>query len=84
MEPELTNERAEREWAWICSRVGEERARAAIGEIPGTRRRFPLNIARALGLTLPPPDQLPLSPAKRNREVARAALAEARKRLTGR
>lgn len=82
MEPELTNERAEREWAWICARVGEERAKAAISEIPGTRRPFPLNIARALGLTLPSPEQLP--PARRNREVARAALAEARKRLTGR
>lgn len=82
LEPELTNERAEKEWAWLCTRIGEERARAAIGEIGGKRRAFPLNIAKVLGLTLPPEDLLP--PVKRNREVALAALQEARKRLTGR
>ena len=63
MEPLLTNDRAVREWAWLCQRVGEGAARAAIARLPGQRKPFPLNIARVLGLRLPPPEQLPPVPA---------------------
>ena len=62
MEPLLTNDRARREWAWLCQRVGESAARAAIARLPGQRKPFPLNIARVLGLRLPPPEQLPPVP----------------------
>jgi len=51
-EPELTNDRAKREWLWLCQRVGEKRARASIAGIPGKRRAYPLNIARVLGVEL--------------------------------
>ena len=82
LEPDLTNERAGKEWKWLCARVGEDRARAAIAKIPGERKAFPLNIARVLGLDLPQEDQLPA--LGRDPAVARAALHEMRKRLTGR
>lgn len=82
LEPELTNERAQREWKWLCSRVGEDRARAAIAQITGSRKAFPLNIARVLKLDLPPEDRLPA--LKRDSAVARAALQQVRKKLTGR
>jgi len=82
LEPELTNERSQREWKWLCSRVGEDRARAAIAKIPGGRKAFPLNIARVLDLELPQEDMLPA--LRRDPAVARAALQEARKKLTGR
>lgn len=62
-EPLLTNDRARREWAWLCQRVGESAARHAISKLPGQRKPFPLNIARVLGLRLPPPEQLPPPPA---------------------
>jgi hypothetical protein len=81
LEPELTNERAEKEWKWLCAKVGEDRARAAIAKIAGERKAFPLNIARVLGLDLPQEDQLPA--LRRDPAVARAALQEARKKLTG-
>ncbi|BCX90013.1 hypothetical protein MIN45_PP27 (plasmid) [Methylomarinovum tepidoasis] len=63
-EPELTNDRAKREWLWLCRKVGEKRARAAIARIPGKRRAYPLNIARVLGIELPPPEELPRLPEK--------------------
>lgn len=78
-DPELTNLRAEREWKWLCQRVGEARARAAIARIPGNRRPFPLNIARVLGVDLP--DEALLPALNSNTDAARAALAEIRKCL---
>lgn len=63
MEPLLNNDRARREWHWLCQRVGESAARHAISKLPGQRKPFPLNIARVLGLRLPPPEQLPPPPA---------------------
>ncbi|WP_312283598.1 hypothetical protein [Candidatus Igneacidithiobacillus taiwanensis] len=59
MEPELTNNRARREWQWLCSQVGETVARAALARLPGKRRPYPLNIARVLGIELPPEKDLP-------------------------
>lgn len=81
MEPELTNDRAHREWAWLCARVGEERARAAIEQIPGGRKAYPLNIARALGVTLPEPDMLPALAKDRARGLEE--LAKLRRMLGG-
>jgi hypothetical protein len=59
MQPELTNERAEREWQWLCDRFGTTVVLATLSRLPGKRRPFPLNVARALRVTLPPPDKLP-------------------------
>lgn len=70
MEPLLTNTRAVREWQWIVSQVGEEQARAAIARIPGKRRPYPLNIARALGLRLPP--ELAVAPPDHVRQRIKA------------
>ena len=78
-DPKLTNPRAEREWRWLCQHVGEARARAAIANLPGNRRAFPLNIARALGIELP--DEALLPALNSNTDAARAALAEIRKCL---
>lgn len=75
LEPLITNERGKREWEYIVSRVGEERARAAIAQIPGNRRPYPLNIARVLGIELP--KNLAEEPA--SRETARRYLEEIRK-----
>lgn len=60
MQALLTNDRARREWAWIVSQVGLERATAALERL-GNRKPFPLNIARVLGLKLP--DALANEPA---------------------
>ena len=49
MEPILTNERAEREWKYLCQRVGEQRARAAIGQLKGRQRAYPLTDLPSLG-----------------------------------
>ena len=65
MEPILTNERAEREWKYLCERVGEQRARAAIGQLKGRQRAYPLNIARVLKVQLPEEALLPRSDAQR-------------------
>lgn len=51
MEPLITNDRGRREWAWIVAQVGEEAARSV--QLTGNRKPYPLNIAQALGLTLP-------------------------------
>jgi len=59
MEPELTNDRARREWQWLCSHVGETVARATLARLPGNSRSYPLNVARALGIELPPEKDLP-------------------------
>jgi len=82
-EPELTNDRAKREWLWLCRRVGEQRARAAIARIPGKRRAYPLNIARVLGVELPPPEELPRLPEEIEaaRARGRQMFAELRKLL---
>jgi hypothetical protein len=63
-EPLLTNERAEREWKYLCQLVGEERALAAISQLKGGQRPYPLNIARVLKIQLPEEAQLPRSDAQ--------------------
>ncbi len=84
MEPELTNDRARREWQWLCREVGETVARATIAALPGNRRPYPLNIARALGVALPPEEKLPPLHRPAEESVMQAALAQARQALRGR
>ncbi|MBN6741303.1 hypothetical protein JKG47_12295 [Acidithiobacillus sp. MC6.1] len=84
MEPELTNERARREWQWLCGEVGETVARATIAALPGNRRSYPLNIARALDVDLPEEEKLPPLFVPADEEVMNAALAQARQALRGR
>lgn len=71
-EPLLTNERAVREWAWLVERFGMEACQAALDGLPGSRRPYPLNVARQLGVTLP--DGL---------ETAPTPAADARAHLAG-
>ena len=84
MEPELTNDRARREWQWLCREFGETVARAMIAALPGNRRPFPLNIARALNVKLPPDEKLPPLFVPAADSVREAALAQARQALRGR
>ena len=82
MEPELTNDRGRREWAWLVRRVGQDRAEAAVAAaVQRGRRAYPLNAARELGIELPPPDQLPPLRSVRSGEVAAQALADIRRAL---
>jgi len=86
MEPILTNERAEREWKYLCERVGEQRARAAIGQLKGRQRAYPLNIARVLKVQLPEEAMLPSSDAqqqakRRGEDAAARGIAEMKRRL---
>ena len=81
-EPELTNDRGRREWAWLVRRVGQDRAEAAVAAaVQRGRRAYPLNAARELGLELPPPDQLPPLQTERSRQAAAEALAGIRRTL---
>ncbi|MDA8154645.1 MAG: hypothetical protein M0003_18350 [Acidithiobacillus sp.] len=84
MEPELTNDRARREWQWLCREVGETVARATINALPGNRRPYPLNIARALDVELPPEEKLPPLFVPAEDAVMNAALAQARRALRDR
>lgn len=77
MEPLLTNDRARREWQYIIERVGEQAAREALNKLPGNRRPYPLNVARVLGLQLPP--ELAQEPI--DREKARERIAELKRLL---
>lgn len=52
-EPLLLNDRDKRAWEWICSKVGEGNAIAAIGQLSGSRKPYPSNIAKILGLEVP-------------------------------
>lgn len=49
---EITNPRAEREFNFLVSQVGEEKIIAARALL-GARKAFPLNLARLLGVKLP-------------------------------
>lgn len=83
MEPELTNERAKREWQWLCEEIGENRARAAIGKLrkKGTQRPYPLNIARIEGVKLPPEEDLPPLQQRPNKERVEAELEKMRRAI---
>lgn len=82
-EPEITNERAAREWQWLCDQVGSHTVRAAIQTLPGKRRAYPLNIARALHVKLPDESRLPPLFQPATEETIENALARIRKTLGG-
>lgn len=49
----VEKERDRRELAWLRAQVGDDAIREAVTRLPGQRRPYVLNIARALGLVLP-------------------------------
>ena len=71
------------EWQWLCRKVGETAARATIAALPGNRRPYPLNVARALGVALPPEEKLPRLHKPADESVMNAALAQSRRALRG-
>lgn len=68
----VTSERDLRVLEWLVSQVGRDAVEAACADLPGRRRPFVSNIAKALGLT--PPSNLALA----SPEVARRHLSEIR------
>ena len=49
----VTNDRDRRTLAWLRAQAGDAAIRDTIAQLPGQRRPYPSNIARALGLVLP-------------------------------
>lgn len=47
------NARDERAIAWMIEQVGFEAVQEACGRLAGQRRRYPTNLAKVLGLTIP-------------------------------
>ena len=84
MEPVITNERGQREWLYIINHVGLERAQQAMTQL-GTKRAYPLNIARVLKLILPEEQYLPeLEGVRESRIVnGQQALVDIKKILNG-
>lgn len=81
MEP-ILNDRGRREWAWLCKRVGEDRARRALdAAVARGRRPFPLNAAREIGIDLPGPEHLPPIQTERSDQIAAQAMADIRRTL---
>lgn len=74
----VQSERDRRVVAWLLAQVGADAVAEAAGRQIGGRRPYPSNVARGLGLV--PPAEIERDAA---REVARAALGEARRRLRG-
>jgi len=58
MQPEITNQRGEKEWLYIVNLVGEKIAIEAFKKL-GNRKPYPLNIARILKIQLPTEEFLP-------------------------
>ena len=68
----VTSERDQRVLDWLVSQVGVDAVESACTVIPGRRRPYVSNVAKALGLT--PPSDLALSPP----HVVRQHLADFR------
>ena len=73
--PIVEDDRDRRALAWLRSQVSEEEIAEACANLPGKRRPYLTNIARALGLVLPA--DVAMTP----RGEARARLAEIKKLL---
>ncbi len=84
-EPLLTNDQARRQWLWICQRVGEQAARAAIAQIKGARKPFPFNVAKVLQIELPEDKYLPVLDEEKAQihQKSRQILGDALKMLSG-
>jgi len=68
----VTSERDQRVLDWLVSQVGSDAVEAACSLVPGRRRPYVSNVAKALGLT--PPSDFALAPP----DVARQHLSEFR------
>ncbi len=68
----VISERDQRVLDWLVSQVGHDAVEAACSVLPGRRRKYVSNVAKALGLT--PPSDLALAPP----DVARQHLSEFR------
>lgn len=71
----VASERDQRVLDWLLSQVGVDAVESACNLIPGSRRAYVSNVAKALGLT--PPSDLALSPPA----VARQHLSDFRRLL---
>ncbi len=71
----IENERDRRTLKWLIDTVGKDAVRDAIERIPGRRKPYVSNVAKALGLT--PPKDLEVA----DRETARRHLEAIRRRL---
>ncbi len=71
----VTNDRDRRTLAWLRAQVGDDAIRDTIAHLPGQRRPYLSNIARALGLVLPASLALPPAGSAVRAEVARRAAA---------
>ncbi len=75
MHPIVESKRDERILAWLVAQVGEESIAAACLRLAGTRRAYPSNIAKVLGVV--PPKELAKSStedAKRHLDAIAAIL----------
>ena len=58
---ELTNERGQREWLYLVSKMSESESWVTrCIELLGNKKRYPLNFARLLEIELPKESELPL------------------------
>ncbi len=74
----VASERDRRVVAWLVGQVGAQAVAEAAGRQIGSRRPYPSNVARVLGLRVPPEIERQAA-----REVGREALADLRGRLRG-
>lgn len=75
--PDLSNDLAKRQWAWLCQRVGDRRAQAAIdAAVARGRRAYVLNAARELGLRMPGDSELPVIKTEQSDQVRKQHLSE--------
>lgn len=71
----VSNDRDRRTLIWMRAQVGDDAIRNTIATLPGQRRPYLSNIARALGLVLPASLALPPAGSAVRAEVARRAAA---------
>lgn len=74
----VASERDRRVVAWLVGQVGAQAVAEAAGRQIGSRRPYPSNVARVLGLRVPAEIERQAA-----REVGREALADLRGRLRG-
>jgi hypothetical protein len=82
--PIVESARDQRALDWLVARFGEAAVREAISRIPGKRRPYPSNIAKALGAKLPSDEDLYRATPEYEAEVRAArekAIAEYRSKL---
>jgi hypothetical protein len=68
----VLNARDERAIAWLIEQAGFDAVRKACGKIDGNRKRYPSNLAKALGLKIP--ESVVLTPSADARDRIREML----------